>query len=299
MKKPITFALAGSIALLAVPSALGDDPFPGPRGGKVFVTAQTVNLSRAVTNFYAPGRVVVFRALAMNMKTHKYLKVENVRYFYVKIPNQPNVKLRFQPKRKAASGKFVWIGRWRVPTTYPLGVVQMKVLVATKAGASGSFTQMPIPSSQLTITDSPPPVFGPGPTMPPPPPSGAGDVPLYVDTVNGSRPKNGPPRGVGCTQTNVFKQGEQIVVRAFGYDMAENAAVLTPENTTDAHFTVPGQPNVSLAWGGHGTPKVWYWTSFWNIPVDYPLGDIVLKVSYKTVEGKTGVHPYVVTIVPR
>ena len=103
---------------------------------------------------------------------------------------------------------------------------------------------------------------------------------------------------IGCTQTNVFKRGEQIVVRAFGYDMSDRS-VLTPTNVTDAHFTVPGQPNAVLAWGTHGTPPVSYWTMFWNIPTDYPLGDIAIKVSYSTVSGHTGVHYYVVTIIPQ
>ena len=39
---------------------------------------------------------------------------------------------------------------------------------------------------------------------------------LYVDTVNGSRPVGAKPRPIGCTQTNVFQRGEQVVFRIWG-----------------------------------------------------------------------------------
>jgi hypothetical protein len=300
MKKLISLALAGLLGLLVAASALGDNPFPGTHiTGKVFVSAQTLNPNLAVTNYFAPQSAVVFRVLAMNTKTHKYLTTKQVKHAYIRIPNQPNVRLKYQPKVRAATGKYTWIRRWTVPAAYPLGTVNFTVVFVTKTNQRGTFKQLPVAASQLTVSSSPPPDFGAGPTMPPPPPVGAGAVPLYVDTVNGSRPKDAPPRTIGCTQTNVFKQGEQIVVRAFGYDMSDGS-VLTPANVTDAHFSVPGQPNVILAWGGHGPdPKVWYWTMFWNIPKDYPLGDIPIKVSFTTVGGKTGVVYYVVSIIPQ
>lgn len=297
MKRLITLALGTSLALAAIPSALGDTPFPGTRAGAIFVSAETVNLNRSVTGYFRPNGKVVFRASALNTKTHKSLTTKDVKSFYVQIPGQPNVTLTYRPHGLAALGRYVWIGKWVVPSDHPLGTVKFKVLVRTKSRLAGSFGQMPIPASQLTITLSPPPVPGPGPTTPPPPSRASGDVPLYVDTVNGSRPKNAPPRPVGCTQTNVFKRGEQIVPRAFGYDMSDSS-ILTPANVTNAHFTVPGQPDVLLNWGAHGTPQVWYWTNFWNIPLDYPLGDVPIRVSFTTVGGKTGILNYEVTIIP-
>jgi hypothetical protein len=296
MKRLIALALTAAFALVVSAASAADNPFPGTRGGTVFVSADTVNLGRTVTNYFTPGRKVVFRASAINMKTHKYVTRSEVKSFVVQIPNQPDLTLLYRPHGLAARGHTVWIGTWQVPLDYPLGTVPFKV-VAKTTKQSGFFTQLPVASSQLTITWKPPKLAGPGPTTPPPAGSGLGDVPLFVDTVNGSRPPGAAPRQIGCTQTNVFKRGEQIVVRAFGFDMSDGT-VLSPDNVTNAHFTVPGQPDVLLAWGAHSTPKVWYWTSFWNIPKDYPLGDIAIKVAFTTVGGKTGTLYYEVTIIP-
>ena len=43
---------------------------------------------------------------------------------------------------------------------------------------------------------------------------------LYVDTVAGTGPVGGAKRPVGCSQTNVYKRGEQVVVRSWGTDLA-------------------------------------------------------------------------------
>ena len=297
MKKLIPLALAMVAALAASASILADTPFPGTRSGSVFVSADTLNLGRTVTNYFTPGRKVVFRAQALSTKSHKFLTPKEVRSFVVQIPNQPDVQLLYRPHGLAAAGNSVWIGKWQIPIDYPLGTVPFKVVVRTWSKGSGTFMQMPVAASQLTVTWQSAGVPGPGPTNPPPPGSGAGDVPLYVDTVNGSRPVGARPRPIGCTQTNVFKRGEQIVVRAFGYDMSDKS-ILTTANVTNAHFTIPGKPDVPLNWGAHGNPKVWYWTNFFNIPSDYPLGDIPIKVSFTTVGGKTGILNYEVTIIP-
>jgi hypothetical protein len=72
------------------------------------------------------------------------------------------------------------------------------------------------------------------------------------------------------------------------------------DNVTNAHFSVPGQANVTLNWGSHGATgnKVWFWTNFWNIPKDYPLGDTTVRVIFTTVGGKTGTFNYQITIIP-
>ncbi len=49
--------------------------------------------------------------------------------------------------------------------------------------------------------------------------------------------------------------------------------MLTIDNVSEAHFTVAGQPNVTLNWGAHGAVKVFFWTNAWHHPGLYPLGD--------------------------
>jgi hypothetical protein len=232
-------------------------------------------------------------------KTHKVLAGKDVRYFYVTIPNQPNVKLKYDSKAKGATSLLPWTGTWTVPGNYPGGLVDFKVFVKTNAKRHGEYVQFPVAASQLTITTAPPAVFSPAPTATAAAPiSGTLDVSLYVDTVNGTRPPAAAPRPIGCTQTNVFKRGEQLVVRAWGADMTTND-VLSSENVESATASITGQPNLILTWGAHGgTSKVFYWTAPWNIPSDYPLGQLNIHVLYKTDSGKTGTQDYPVVIIP-
>jgi hypothetical protein len=125
------------------------------------------------------------------------------------------------------------------------------------------------------------------------------DVFLYVDTVNGTRPPAAAPRPVGCTQTNVFKRGEQLVFRVWGTESA-TGDVLSTENVKYAYVKIPGQANAKLNWGAHGATsnRVWFWTAPWNIPADYPLGSATFRIVFKTESDKFGTYDHSVTIVP-
>ena len=320
--KRILFALAILASLVFVPGSRADQlpaPFPGPTMHGVFVSAQTVTATGQVSDFFARGSTVVFQAYAIDTKAHKlltqkYSKKEfmklspaakkaartTLRMFAVRIPLDGGLPLTFVPESKGVNGLYRWTATWKVPYLYPLGVVHFQVFAKSWAGRRGSFAQLPIAASQLTIASSPVQPFAPGPQITGSYSSNL-DVGLFVDAVNGSRPANAPPRPVGCTQTNVFKVGEQVVVRAFGYALADGT-VLSMDNVTDAHFTIPGvTPDPLLNWGGHGSTnsKSWYWTGFWNIPLNYPIGDVSVHVSFTLVGGMTGTLDYPITIIPQ
>jgi hypothetical protein len=294
------------VAATAATAALADTtpaevPFPSPTVGDVFIAAQTVTSDGTMSNYFAPGSAVTFRAYAVDSKTHKQLEASDAQFFYVKIPNQPNVKLKFDPKNVAASSRLQWVGTWAVPETYPQGLVDFKVLAKTTSKRQGQFVQFPVTSAQLTVSSSPPPLLAPAPDAVTLPATGAPlSVSIYVDTVNGSQPASGvAKRLVGCTQTNVFKRGEQLVVRSWAVDMA-SGDVLSSANVDTAVATVPGTAPLKLNWGAHGatTNRVWFWSSPWVIPADYPLGTTTVNVSYKTDDGKVGIYPYQITIIP-
>jgi hypothetical protein len=294
-------ALTAAVATSAT-AALADSPFPTTKYTGVFVAAQTVTAGGAVTNFVAPGSAVVFRAYAVDPKTKKILTAKTVKAFYVKIPNAPNVQLKFDVKAQGANAQLAWTGSWTPSASYPEGVVPFKVLIKTVTKKTGSFEQMPVASAQLTVTRTPQaPLGAPGvdKTIAASSPAGKFDATLYVDAVNGTRPTGAAPRPIGCTQTNVFKRGEQLVVRSWGVDMA-GGAILSTDNVKEAHFAMPGQPDVVLNWSAHGTPdnRVFFWANAWNIPTDYPLGDITLKITYTLESGKQATQQYAVTIVP-
>jgi hypothetical protein len=304
-----TFSIGLAFAALLVSAAVvgpaasgqipGQTPYPAQKVQELFTAAQTATPDGAINDYFAPGSTVLFRAYAVDGKTHKVLAGTDVKYFYVTIPNQPNVKLKYDPKAQGATALLPWTGTWTVPANYPGGLVAFKVFVKTTTKRHGEYVQFPVPASQLTITASPPAVLSPAPTAATAAPvSGTLDVSLYVDTVNGTGPKGAPPRPIGCTQTNVFKRGEQLVVRAWGADMA-TSDVLSSENVSSATASITGQPDLTLNWGAHGgTSKVYYWTAPWAIPTDYPLGQLNVHVVYKTDSGKTGTLDYPVVIIP-
>ncbi len=301
MSKILT--LAALIVGAAIPSAAsaqtpGQTPFPAEKVAEVFASAQTATTDGAVNDYFAPASAVVFRAYAVDGKTRKVLGAKDVKYFYVTIPNQPNLKLKYDPKATGATALMPWTASWTVPATYPGGLVDFKVFIKTNAKRHGVFVQLPVAASQLTITASPPPVFTPAPTPVQSTTAGTIDVSLYVDTVNGTKPAAAAPRPIGCTQTNTFKRGEQLVVRGWGADLT-TGDILSTDNVTAATASITGQPDVTLNWGAHGgAAKVYYWTGAWNIPSDFPLGQTNIHVVYKTDSGKTGTQDYPVVIIP-
>jgi hypothetical protein len=298
---PILIAMAAAVSVLPAVAAAQETPFPAPTVQQVFIAAQTVTPERALITQVAPGGTVVFRALAVDGKTRKVIAAKDVKYFYVKIPNQPNVKLRYDAQAAGASARMPWSGAWTVPADYKLGLVDFKILIKLEARRYGQFVQLPVATSQLTVTKTTTtslsaPVAAGSAT----PADGKLVVGLYVDSVNGTRPAAAAPRPVGCTQTNVFKRGEQFVLRTWGSDLA-TGSILSTENVDTATYTVPGvAAPITLNWGAHGATsnRVWFWTNAWNIPSDFPLGDVTIRVTFKLDSGKVGAYDYPITIIP-
>lgn len=292
----LTIGLA-AVALSASASAQvpGETPFPS---GKlpIFVAAQTVTAEGAMSNFYIRGANVVFRAYAGQTKTKKVLDPKRIKAFYVQIPGQPNLKLAYQRK---ATSRYHWTGTWTIPNDYALGIVPFKIFVRTKSNQRATFSQIPVSTSQLTVTSSVDESFlAEAATAERIAPDKL-DVFLYVDSVNGSRPSGAKPRPVGCTQTTTFKRGEQLVFRVWG-SVASSGDILSTENVKYAYVKIPGQPYAKLNWGAHGTApnRVWFWTAAWNIAQDFPLGTTSFRIVFKTESNKFGLYDHVVTIIP-
>ena len=108
------------------------------------------------------------------------------------------------------------------------------------------------------------------------------------------------PRPFSCTQTNTYTRGEQQVFRVWG-SVAGSGDILSTENVKYAYVSVPGTPNMKMNWGSHGsaTNKVWFWTSAWNLPADYPLGEATAKIVFKTEDDSFGTYEYKFTVVPQ
>lgn len=292
------FGMFAALALADTPPA--PKPFPAPTVGKVFVAAQTVNTTGAMSSWFAPGSTVVFRAYAVDTKLDKVLAAKDVKYFYVTIPNQPNVKLTYNASAPGATTRMPWTGTWTVPATYPAGIVNFKILVKTQFKHVGSFVQMPVATAQLNVSSTAPAPYGSGPAAASTAGSSSPDVALYVDTVNGTSPVGAAKRPIGCTQTNVFKRGEQVVFRVWGFDL-KSGDTLSTDDVDTATATIPGVATpLTLGYGAHGATgnKVYFWSTPWIVPATFPLGDVTVHVAIKTDAGKTGTFDYPITIVP-
>jgi len=297
--------LVAAVSVTASAIAANPVPFPSPKVADVFIAAQTVTADGALGSWFAPGASVVFRAYAVDPVSHKVVDPKTVRYFYVTIPNQPNVKLKYGAAAPGASTGLPWTGTWTVPASYPAGVVGFRVLIQLKHNGKqlkGQFVQMPVATSMLNISATAPPVFSPAA---PAGTAGAGasgtalDASLYVDTVNGTRPVGAAARPIGCTQTNVYKRGEQVVVRAWGTELSTKD-VLSTENVASAHFSIAGQPNVTLNYGPHGTvgSQVFFWANAWIVPATYPMGETTIQVVFNLESGKTAKYDYTINVIP-
>jgi hypothetical protein len=308
MKRILVLGAAMAAVAIAVVSAEAGTPVPFPSTSvvDVFVAAQTVNTSGAMSSWFPQGSQIVFRAYAVDPKTKKVVDPKTVKYFYVTIPNQPNVKLKYDAKAPGASTGMPWTGTWTVPTTYASGYVPFKVLVQIRGKNGkqqrGQFVQIPVATASLNISPT-----APAPFSPAAPAGGAGsgqgssplNAALYVDSVNGTAPAGTQARPIGCTQTNVYKRGERVVIRAWGTDLS-TSAVLSNDNVDEAHFSIPGQPDVAMAWSAHGAAgsQVYFWSNFWIVPQTFPLGEFTVRVAIKTDSGKTGTYDYALNIIP-
>jgi hypothetical protein len=303
MRKFLIFGAALTAFATVTASAMAADPLPFPAAQiqQVFIATQTVLPDGTMSNYFAPGSTVVFRSYAVDPKTRAIVAPKLVKYFYVAIPNQPPLKYKYDAAAPGASKGLPWTATWTVPSDYPQGTVAFKSLLKLTSKRQGQFIQMPVSSAMLTVLKTPPPVVSPGL-----PAGSAGvvqsgklDLSLYVDSVAGTRPVGVPARQIGCSQTNVYKRGEQLVVRAWGTDL-NTADVLSSDNVKEAHFSIAGQPDTVMNWGAHGTAgsQVFFWTNALIVPTSFPLGESTVHVAFTTESGKTGSYDYVINVIP-
>jgi hypothetical protein len=168
MKRLLALAVVGlgsAVIASGVPAA--DPPPPSWPGAKaqVFMWGDTVTAPSSFgtipavagkqENFFTRTAGVKFRMYAVDLKTKKVLTPIDVRYAYVAIPGQPNLKLTYGKQGTAATAPHLWTAVWSIPADYPLGVVSFRILVRTKTNRGGSFRQVPVAAAQLTVLPAP------------------------------------------------------------------------------------------------------------------------------------------------
>lgn len=171
--------------------------------------------------------------------------------------------------------------------------------------------QVPPPAPRPTPTPLPP-----GATPPPPPPaavppasfSDVAGLYIYADTVTsgpGESPFNYDAASLNakasCVQTSVFRRGMRIVWRYEVVDVASGKR-LTDKEIESAGVRLPDGAVRSGRFGRHGASETspWFWTSNFDIPLNYPLGTLDWVIEVKSKDGKTGsFRPWVVSIPER
>jgi hypothetical protein len=146
----ILAALLGMTAVPAGAQAPAETPFPSPKIVGTFVRVQTVTSPQSgfLTNFFPRDTTVVFRMFAGDNKTRTALTNKELRYAKILVPGQPDVKLRYT----GADPQWPWIGTWKIPTDFALGTVPFQATIRTKSSVYGGFVQIPVVTSQLTVT---------------------------------------------------------------------------------------------------------------------------------------------------
>jgi hypothetical protein len=160
MRRKFVVLVAGVAAVAALTTTAlavvpGETPFPSPTIATLFVSANTVTApgspagADVATNFFVRGSTVVFKVFAADAKSGKVLVSDDVKYAYVKIPNQPNVKLTYVAPTATNGPNFV--GRWAIPADYPKGLVNFVTRFRSTDKQYGNFVQIPVATSQLTV----------------------------------------------------------------------------------------------------------------------------------------------------
>jgi hypothetical protein len=152
----LIFAVAGTaVVVTAVGGAQTptEVPFPAPKVVQYFVSAQTVSSTGELTNYFKQGSTVTFRAFATETKTGNLVTPDSLKYFNVMVPGQKAVKLSYKSSAaKKPPAPWPWTATWTIPADFPVGLVQVKVNLKSKSNGYGSFVQLPVATSQLTVT---------------------------------------------------------------------------------------------------------------------------------------------------
>lgn len=116
---------------------------------------------------------------------------------------------------------------------------------------------------------------------------------LFIDADTVWGPANIPEEeraSKSCVQNNRYARNEEIVWRVKVFDpmtgqpmddtMLESVQVVLPDQVLDMRY------------GPHprDTPADFFWTFGWDIPEDYPTGELAYTVSATSTDGRTGTY---------
>lgn len=152
------------------------------------------------------------------------------------------------------------------------GILALSV-IPSMTGHTSAQTVNPTATSTPAPTPTPAPDFL-GPKR---------SVMVSVDTVQGAG--GAPAPAVGCSQTNLFRQGQVVVFRMWGINVKLGGATLTPKNVQSIQIMIPGvTAPIAMAYGNHGT--IAFWAAPWRTSSTTTIGlvDFTVVIKTKTVK---------------
>ncbi len=192
-----------------------------------------------------PARTVTFRAYAVDGKTHKVLVAKDVKYFYVTIPNQPNVKLKYDPSAPGATHAHGVDRHLDGAGDLSPGHRRLQgPRQERRAEVAGPVR--PVPGLDLAADDqrvSRLRCFAHGPrSLQRTPDAGSLDVSLYVDSVNGTRPPRPQHRGRSAARRRTSTSAASSSCSAAGAWTWRAATSSRPTNVDIRHRRNPRAP---------------------------------------------------------
>jgi hypothetical protein len=118
-------------------------------GAFVRVQTWTSPASHYLTNYFPQGAEISFRMFVGDNKTRLAMTDKDLQFAKILIPGQPDVQMKYTN----GDPQYPWAGTWTVPADYAPGIVGFQASIKTKKSkAYGNFVQIPVATSQLTIT---------------------------------------------------------------------------------------------------------------------------------------------------
>ncbi|MBI2935597.1 MAG: hypothetical protein HYY31_02125 [Chloroflexi bacterium] len=166
-----------------------------------------------------------------------------------------------------------------------------------EAGSTILLGAKAVPAPTPRPAPTPPPAGYVPPPAPTPLPTYYETLQLYIyaDTVTAGPQEskyNYDATGIAspyCVATSAYKRGMHIVWR---YEIIDSTTGkrLTTNEVQKASVRLATGEEITGRWGRHGsTPDApWFWTSAWDVPLDYPLGVLDWSIQVTAKDGKTG-----------
>jgi hypothetical protein len=160
--KRFTLALGVLLALGAVAAPVNaKTTATSPKPVTIGMYVDTVSSSRGdvkqsrvctQTNYFPRRSRVVFRMWAVDSSSGEAITALDVKYAYVKIPGQPNLKLNWGAHGATGNKVNFWSAAWAIPADYPMGVVPFQIVLKTTDKRFAIYKQPAVDGSQLTVT---------------------------------------------------------------------------------------------------------------------------------------------------